>query len=189
MTDSRWCAPWFFVSRCWNALLAWSMCSGWPITEFRWCAPCLGVEMHSSRDVSVRGDRCRSVGGALRSFLRLCVETHSLRGIGVRGGRWWSLGGAHRSFHWSPRFRCVRTSRIKKLWSAPPRLRHRFPRIPRPRKERIPTPRRKKLWSAPPRLRHRLPRIPRPGKERIPTPRRKTTERTTYTSPSSTRNT
>ena len=88
------------------------------------------VGIHSLGGLGGRGNRWRSLGDAPRSFLHLGVGMHSLGGLCIRGSRWRSLGGARRSFHWSPRIRCVPTPRIKKLWSAPPRLRHRLPRTP-----------------------------------------------------------
>ena len=36
--ESRWCAPWFFATRCQNPFNAWSRCSGQPMTESRRCA-------------------------------------------------------------------------------------------------------------------------------------------------------
>ena len=43
--------------------------------------------MHSLLGLSVRGGRRRSLGGALRSYLRLGVGMPSLRGLGIRGSR------------------------------------------------------------------------------------------------------
>ena len=53
---------------------------------------------HRMRGLSVRDRRLWSLGGALRSFLRLDLRAQLMRGPGVQGSRWWYLDGALRSF-------------------------------------------------------------------------------------------
>ena len=58
----------------------------------------LGVGVHSLHGLGVRGDRRRSLGDALRSFLCIDLRAQLMRGVGVPGSRCRYIGGALHSF-------------------------------------------------------------------------------------------
>ena len=74
---------------------------GCPMMDSSWCGPkvfAIYVKTHRIRRLDVQGDRLRSLGVALHSFLHLGIGMHSMRGLSSRGSRRRSLGGAHCRF-------------------------------------------------------------------------------------------